>query len=128
MIVDTKHGSFEIKDITRKQRREYYKKVKKTGISNDLELLHDLGDDFTLLAFGDEKKADEALKNLTVVEEEEVLVAIIGAYMGIDLGNLTGGWELVFGFAIMVFQTLGTPSQAHLGRQLFLKKSNTEMN
>jgi len=91
MIVDTKHGSFEIKDITRKQRREYYKKVKKTGISNDLELLHDLGDDFTLLAFGDEKKADEALKNLTVVEEEEVLVAIIGAYMGIDLGNLTGG-------------------------------------
>ena len=91
MIVDTKHGSFEIKDINRKQRREYYKKVKKTGVSNDLELLHDLGDDFTLLAFGDEKKADEALKGLTVVQEEEVLVAIIGAYMGIDLGNLTGG-------------------------------------
>ena len=28
MIVDTKHGQFECKDITRKERRALYKKVK----------------------------------------------------------------------------------------------------
>ena len=91
MIVDTKHGSFEVQNITRKQRRKYYKKVKVVGTSDNIDLLHDLGDDFTILAFGDDKKADEALKGLTVVQEEEVLVAIIGAYMGIDLGNPSGG-------------------------------------
>ena len=29
MVVDTPHGEFEVKDITRKERRKYYKKVKK---------------------------------------------------------------------------------------------------
>ena len=28
MIVDTPHGEFEVKDITRKERRVFYKKVK----------------------------------------------------------------------------------------------------
>ena len=90
MVVDTPHGEFEVKDITRKERRKYYKKVKKVFTSENITELHELGDEFTLLAFGNEKKADEALSNLSAVQEDEVLTAIIGAYMGLDLGNLTG--------------------------------------
>ena len=37
-----------------------------------------------------DKKAEEKLGGLTAVQEDEVLTAIIGAYMGLDLGNLTG--------------------------------------
>jgi hypothetical protein len=91
MIVETKHGSFEVKDITRKERRKFYKKVKRVGTTNDLEKLHDLGDEFSLLAFGDEKNADKALEGLSAIEEDEVLSVIIGAYMGFDLGNPSGG-------------------------------------
>ena len=91
MIVDTPHGEFEVKDITRKERREKYKKVKEVYTSQELDRLHDLGDEFTLLGFGDEKKADEALEGLSALQEDEVLTAIIGAYMGLDLGNPTGG-------------------------------------
>ena len=90
MVVDTKFGSFECRDITRKERRDFYKKVKKAFTSQDLDQLHILQDDFTGLAFGDDNEADKALKGLTAVEEDEVLTAIIGAYMGLDLGNLTG--------------------------------------
>ena len=90
MVVDTPHGEFEVKDITRKERRKFYKRVKEVFTSEDLSKLHELGDEFTLLAFEDEIKADEALKELTAVQEDEVLTAIIGAYMGLDLGNLTG--------------------------------------
>ena len=90
MIVDTPHGEFEVKDITRKERRVYYKKVKEVYTSQDLERLHELGDEFTLLAFEDDNKADEALKGLSALQEDEVLTAIIGAYMGLDLGNPTG--------------------------------------
>ena len=37
------------------------------------------------------KKVSKATQNeLTAVEEDQVLTAIIGAYMGLDLGNLTG--------------------------------------
>ncbi len=97
MVVDTKHGAFEVKDITRKERRQFYKKVKTVyavadseKTSENLANLHELGDEFTLLAFGDEKKAEKALSGLSVVQEDEVLNAIIGAYMGIDLGNPTG--------------------------------------
>lgn len=91
MIVDTPHGEFEVKDITRKERRKFYRKVKKVYTSQELDKLHELGDEFTLLAFGDDKKADEALAGLTALQEDEVLTAIIGAYMGLDLGNPTGG-------------------------------------
>jgi hypothetical protein len=90
MIVDTPHGEFEVKNITRKERRKFYKKVKEVFTSQDISKLHELGDEFTLLAFGDDKKADEALGNLSALQEDEVLTAIIGTYMGLDLGNLTG--------------------------------------
>ena len=77
MIVETKHGDFEVNEITRKQRRDHYKEVKKAfNEKNDLIEMHDL--------------ADKKLKGLTVVEEDEVLSAIIVAYMGLELGNSTG--------------------------------------
>ena len=90
MVVDTPYGEFEVKDITRKERRKFYKKVKQVFTSQDLSKLYELGDEFAVLAFGDDKKADEALKDLTAVQEDEVLTSIIGSYMGLDLGNLSG--------------------------------------
>ena len=90
MIIDTPHGEFEVKDITRKERRKFYKRVKEVFTSQDISKLHELGDEFTLVAFGDDKKADEALGSLTAIQEDEVLTAIIGSYRGLDLGNLTG--------------------------------------
>ena len=90
MIVDTKHGQYECKDINRKQRRALYKKVKEISASNDIKKLHDLADEFAVLAFGDEKKADEQLGKLTAVQEDEVLNEIIGSYMGFNLGNDIG--------------------------------------
>ena len=101
MVVDTKYGEFECKDITRKDRRRFYKRVKEvfaesqrlSKLKNEpdnLGEMHELGNEFALLAFGDEQKAEEALGKLSAVEEDEVLVAIIGAYMGVDLGNPTG--------------------------------------
>jgi len=90
MIVDTKYGQFECKDITRKQRRALYKKVKHISSGGDIEKLHDLADEFAILAFGDEKKAEEQLGKLSAVQEDEVLNEIISSYMGFDLGNDTG--------------------------------------
>lgn len=90
MIVDTPYGEFEVKDITRKERRKFYKKVKEVFSSKDLSRLHELGDEFAVLAFENELKAEKALKELTAVQEDEVLTSIIGAYMGLDLGNLSG--------------------------------------
>ena len=90
MIVDTKHGQFECKDITRKQRRTLYKKVKQISTDGDVAKLHDLADEFAVLAFGDEKKAEENLGKLSAVQEDEVLNEIIGSYMGFDLGNDIG--------------------------------------
>ena len=83
MIVDTKYGQFECEDITRKRRRELYKRVKGIYASEDLELMHDLADDFAILAFGDEKNAEEKLGKLTALEEDEVLMTIINSYMGV---------------------------------------------
>lgn len=91
MIVDTKYGQFECKDITRKQRRELYKKVKNIYASEDMEKMHELADEFTILAFGDEKKADENLTKLTALEEDEVLMTIINSYMGVKTPLKTGG-------------------------------------
>ena len=90
MVVDTKYGELELKDITRKERRELYKKVKEVYSSNDESKLHELGDEFALLAFGNDENADKALGKLSAVEEDQVLVTIISFYMGIDLGNPTG--------------------------------------
>ena len=90
MIVDTPHGEFDVKNITRKERRKFYKRVKQVFTSKDLSQLHELGDEFASLAFGDDKKIEDAIGHLTALQEDEVLTAIIGAYMGLDLGNLTG--------------------------------------
>tara|TARA_A100000172_G_scaffold51529_2_gene32431 strand:- start:193 stop:468 length:276 start_codon:yes stop_codon:yes gene_type:complete len=90
MVVDTKYGEFEVKDITRKERRKFYKRVKEVFSSNDENKLHELGDEFTLLAFGNDENADKALGKLSAVEEDKVLLTIISFYMGLDLGNLTG--------------------------------------
>ena len=90
MIVDTKHGEFEVNDITRKQRRDLYKKVKTVFADQKPEELHDLADEVTLIAFGDDKKAEEKLIGLNALQEDEVLTAIIVAYMGLEMGNPTG--------------------------------------
>ncbi len=91
MIVDTKHGQYECNDITRKQRRDLYKKVKQIYASEDMEKMHDLADEFAILAFGDEKKANEKLGKLTAIEEDEVLMTIINSYMGIETPLDIGG-------------------------------------
>ena len=90
MIVDTKHGQFECKDITRKQRRGLYRKVKSVFASEDMEKMHDLADEFALLAFGDEKKAEKVLGELTALQEDEVLMVIINNYMGFESPLETG--------------------------------------
>ena len=90
MVVNTEHGEYNCKDITRKERRKLYKKVKAISQTNDLEKLHDLADEFANLAFGGEKEAEENLKGLSAVQEDEVLNVIIATYMGFDLGNAIG--------------------------------------
>lgn len=90
MIVETKHGQFECNNITRKQRRDLYKKVKQIYASENLEKMHELADEFTILAFGDEKKAEENLSKLSAIEEDEVLMTIVNAYMGIETPLETG--------------------------------------
>ncbi len=90
MIVETKHGQFECSDITRKKRRELYKKVKQVSNDGDISKLHDLADEFALLAFGDEKTAESKLGTLSALQEDEVLNEIIGSYMGFDLGKDIG--------------------------------------
>ena len=90
MIVDTKHGEFEVNDITRKQRRDLYKKVKTVFAEQKPEELHDLADEFALIAFKDEKEAEERLKGLTALQEDEVLASIMLAYMGLATGTSTG--------------------------------------
>ena len=95
MIVETPHGEFEVNDITRKQRRDHYGKVKMVYAMDDedvtkTEKMHSLIDKFTLLAFSSEEEADKKLKGLSAPEEDEVLTAIILAYMGLSSGNSTG--------------------------------------
>mgnify|MGYP001809053535 FL=1 len=91
MIVDTKYGQFECKDITRKQRRDYYRKVKEIYKSEDLEKMHDLADEFAIIAFGTEEKAEKKLGALTALEEDEVLMSIINSYMGVKDPLNNGG-------------------------------------
>ena len=90
MVVDTKHGQFECKNITRKQRRGLYRKVKSVFASEDMEQMHDLADEFAILAFGDEKKAEKALGELTALQEDEVLMTMINNYMGFENPLETG--------------------------------------
>tara|TARA_R110002020_G_scaffold394140_2_gene604217 strand:+ start:210 stop:485 length:276 start_codon:yes stop_codon:yes gene_type:complete len=90
MIVETPHGEFECQDITRKERRKHYGKVKQVYANNDAKELHELADEFILIAFNSEEEADERLKGLSALQEDEVITAIILAYMGLDSGNDTG--------------------------------------
>ena len=82
MVVHTKHGEFECKDITRKQRRNLYKKVKSVFQDLKPEIAHDLADEFALIAFENEEGVEKNLKGLTALQEDEVLMEIINSYMG----------------------------------------------
>ncbi len=90
MIVDTKHGQFECKDMSRKQRRGLYRKVKSIFASEDMEQMHDLADEFALIAFENEKKAEKVLSGLSALQEDEVLMTIINSYMGFESPLETG--------------------------------------
>lgn len=90
MIVDTKHGQFECKNMTRKQRRGLYRKVKSIFASESMEKMHDLADEFALIAFENEKKADKVLGGLSALQEDEVLMTIINGYMGFESPLETG--------------------------------------
>ena len=95
MIVETQHGSFECLSITRKQRRELYRKVKEVYKNEenvtDLEQIHDLAEEFVMDAFGTEENAEKALGGLSALEEDEVLMEIINSYMGFKNPNGVGG-------------------------------------
>ena len=96
MVVQTKHGEFECKDITRKERRKLYRQVKEVYKERDgeelkLEDIHDLADEFTLVAFGTEKEAEKTLGGLTALQEDEVLMEIINSYMGFNNPSGSGG-------------------------------------
>ena len=91
MIVETPHGEFEVKDITRKERRKYYGRVKEVYSNNNAKELHELTDEFTLVAFGSDEEADKKLDGLSALQEDEVMTAVILSYMGIESGNDTGG-------------------------------------
>jgi len=90
MIVDTKHGQFECKDMTRRQRRGLYRKVKSIFATEDMEKMHDLADEFALIAFENEKKAEKVLSGLSALQEDEVLMTIINSYMGFENPLETG--------------------------------------
>jgi len=90
MIVNTKHGEFEVKDLSRIDRRKHYRRVKEVYEESNILKLHDLSDEFVLIAFGNGKKADEQLGKLSAVQEDEVLLEIMSQYMGFDLGNASG--------------------------------------
>tara|TARA_Y100000310_G_C20020809_1_gene507285 strand:- start:150 stop:416 length:267 start_codon:yes stop_codon:yes gene_type:complete len=87
MIVNTAHGEFNCRDITRTERRKHYRKVKLAFTKQNAEELHDLCDEFAKIAF---KDIDESLKGLSALQEDEVLIAIVCGYMGIDLEKQTG--------------------------------------
>ena len=91
MIVQTKHGEFECKDITRKERRKLYRRVKEVFDEQKLEDIHDLADEFVMIAFDTEEKAGKALGELSAVQEDEVLMEIINSYMGFSNPSGHGG-------------------------------------
>ena len=84
MVIVTKHGEFECKDITRKERRGLYGRVKMVFQDLKPENVHELADEFALIAFGTEERVDKILDGLTALEEDEVLMEIINSYMGFE--------------------------------------------
>ena len=91
MIVETKHGTFECKDITRKERRALYRKVKEVYKNENLEEIHDLAEEFALIAFENEETIEKELGKLSALQEDEVLLAIINSYMGFNNPSGVGG-------------------------------------
>ena len=91
MVINTKHGEFECKDITRKKRRELYKEVKIIYENQPIkqEDIHNLADKFSTVAFGSEEEIEKALGKYTALQEDEILMEIINAYMGFK-GNISG--------------------------------------
>ena len=88
MKVNTAHGEFECRDITRTESRKHYRTVKKAFVNQETDELHKLCDEFAKIAF---KDIDKSLEGLTALQEDEVLIAIVCGYMGIDLGKQIGG-------------------------------------
>tara|TARA_R110000772_G_scaffold165533_4_gene276886 strand:- start:8171 stop:8446 length:276 start_codon:yes stop_codon:yes gene_type:complete len=91
MVITTKHGDFECKDITRKKRRELYKSVKLVFKDLKPEEIHELANKFALIAFGTEEKVEKALEGLTALAEDEVLMEVINSYMGFENPSGVGG-------------------------------------
>ena len=91
MIVETKHGEFKCREIGRKERRKLLKRAKKVFIDQEPDKIHDLCDEFALIAFKDDKGIDKALEGLTAIQEDEVLVQLVCDYMGLDPEKQTGG-------------------------------------
>ena len=90
MVSNTKHGEFECRDIGRKERRKWLKKAKKVFIKQDPDEIHDICDEFALIAFKDDKGVDKALSGLTALQEDEVLIQIVCDYLGITQGKQSG--------------------------------------
>ena len=90
MIVNTKYGEFNCEDINRKERRKWLKKAKKVFKDQEPDAIHDLCDEFAIIAFKDDKGIEKALKELSAIQEDEILIQIVCEYMGVDLGKLTG--------------------------------------
>ena len=90
MVIDTKHGSIEVADITQKERRKLYLEVKTVMEADNMEALHGLQDKFGIIAFGSEEKFSEIMGKYSAVQEDEILVSIIMRYMGLQSGNMTG--------------------------------------
>ena len=76
--------------MNRKERRKWLKKAKKVFKDQDPDKIHDLCDEFAIIAFKDDKGIEKALKELSAIQEDEVLIQIVCEYMGVDLGKLTG--------------------------------------
>ena len=91
MVIITKHGEVECKDITRKERRGLYGRVKMVFQDLKPENVHELADEFALIAFGTDEKVGEILDGLTALEEDEVLMEIINSYMGFETPSGDGG-------------------------------------
>ena len=91
MVITTKHGEFECKDITRQERRKLYRRVK--GVFQNLvpEEVHDLADEFALIAFETEENVAKKLNGLSALAEDEVLMEIINSYMGFENPSGLGG-------------------------------------
>ena len=85
MTIETPYGTFEGVDFTRVERRKHLKEMRTVWASNDSVEQMDYCDKFALAIFDGEKGVDEALKGLSAVEEDDVLIRLVCGYMGVDV-------------------------------------------